>query len=410
MLTLTESNNNHFAVSHTVNSQGLRIKSTLPHTADNVVVLRESAGKIANCFGRRVQELEAPGLWNRICNYFPSSQSMGYKAGEALAMTYGASWSNTAIELVVKRVFQPEVPQVSYLSLQGLRGLFFGATHQTLSETLKLTFTPKALPYLAFVSGTLSSIALPTLICLVSIAYQRAMNDMHAVKQISNLSLNELFTVDAETGRLRDAFGRLLSFRDMKDIFSEAAKYDLICRLIDLCNEIDRTDGDDDALENEAKKMFAKLQTNYVIERSDGVFMFPDGHQCTDADQGIIREGIEDLSRINPCKKEEKIQRFIELLASHSLLPFETFSLTDEVGLTACPKRIPPLFMGEEHAWKNAILRTHDGKYVITQDLCGKLKGTVVDEQEMQEIFGELESLQFEKAQASEEGKLGTSS
>src|ERR1700730_18106149 len=113
------------------------------------------------------------------------------------------------IDLVVRLFFQSQTQPASFWSWNGIKSLFFGATQVTFAETLKMTLTPKVLPYISLISGTMTAVALPTVICLVSLVYQKAMFDPRKLQQLSNLSLDQLFTIDPETGRLRDAFGRL---------------------------------------------------------------------------------------------------------------------------------------------------------------------------------------------------------
>ncbi len=370
-------------------------KTYLPHTYENQAVLREYGVKIGDSFGKQVHLVKGPGLWARICSYFPTSQTVGYKAGEHLALTYGAQWSNSAIDFVVRRFFQPEMRPPSFWDR--IKNIMTGITGKTVAETLKLTITPALLPYMTLMTGTAVSVAAPTLICLVSLAYQKAMFDPRKLQQLSKLSIDQLFTVDAETGRLRDAFGRLMSPEDMKDIFAGAAKYDLICKLIELCHQVDQIDADDDALQKKTYKMVETLAESYMIECSDGQVVFPDGYLCTEEEKEIIRKGMIDLSRINPRQKAKKIRKLIRLLANHSLLPVETLSPLEKIGLTGNPKRMPSLFPEGEQTWKNAIIRTQDGKYVITKDVEGKKKGTVVDEKEMAQILNEVHAIQHQQ-------------
>jgi hypothetical protein len=372
-------------------------KTYLPHTYENQAVLREYGEKIANRFGKQAPLVQKSSLWDRICGYFPTSQSLGYKAGSQLALTYGAQWSNSAIDLVAKHFFQTETKPLSYWDK--ITSIFYGATEKTVAETLKLTLTPKALPYITFMTGTVGSMALPTLVSLISLTYQKAMFDPRKLQQLSELPIDRLFTVDPETGRLRDAFGRLMSPEDMKDIFAGAAKYDLICKLIELCHQVDQIDADDDVLQEEIYNKVTTLAKSYMIERSDGQLMFPDGSICTEEEKEIIHKGISDLSRINPHHKAKKIRKFIRLLAKHSLLPVETLSLAEEIGLKGSPKRMPAIFPPGEQAWKNAIIRTQDGKYLITQDIEGKKKGTIISKKEIPHILKELQAIQDAKAE-----------
>jgi hypothetical protein len=372
-------------------------KTYLPHTYENQFVLRAYGEKIANRFGREVHHIQGPGIWARICSYFPTTQAVGYKAGEHLALTYGAHWSNTTIDFVVRRFFMPAQQSSSFWSWSGIQSVFFGATQVTLAETLKITLTPKALPYITLISGTMSAIALPTMISLISLTYQKVMFDPRRLQQLSQLSLDQLFAVDAKTGRLRDAFGRLMAVEDMRDILSGVAKYDLICKLIDLCHEMDQIQKDDDTLQQETQQKLEALVKDYTIERDDGQLMFPDGYLCTSEEKELLRKGMTDLSRVNPCQRGKNIRHFIKLLANHSLLPVETFSPTEKIGLKGNPKRMPALFPAGKQEWKNAIVRTQDGKYVMAQEMGDKKKGTLIDAKEMNQILTELKTLQGTK-------------
>jgi|GEM_PF-3496509 len=369
------------------------IKTYLPHTHENQAILREYGQKIAGRFGRQGDLIQGPSLWSRIWNYFPGSQAVGYKAGEHLALTYGAQWSNRIIDFVVERFF-PAPIQAPPSFWDSIKKFFSGVAGSTLAETLKLTLTPKIVPCIALVSGTMASIGLPTLICLVSFAYQKAMFDPRKLQQLSRLTPNELFKIDPETGRLRDAFGRLMSVEDMRDILTGAAKYDLVCKLIELCHQIDQKEGNDDALQEETKKMIHTFVESYCIQRSDNKIIFPDGEVCTAEDQETIQKGIADLSRINPCHKAKNIRKLIKLLGKHSLAPLETLSPCEKIGVTGNPKRMPTIFPEGDQAWKNAIIRTDDGNYVIAREVGEKKRGTVIETREIFDIFAELKAIQ----------------
>jgi hypothetical protein len=376
-------------------------KSYLPHTYENQTVLREYGEKISGSFQKNRAQ-NSPSLWSRICSIFPTSTSISYTVGEHLALTYGAQWSNSTIDFVVRQFFKHEAKPTSFWSWNGLKYYFFGATKATLAETLKLTITPKILPYITLLTGSASAVAIPTVISLVSCAYQRVIFDPRKLEQLSHLKLDQFFTIDSETGRLRDAFGRLMSVEDMRDILTGTAKYDLICKLIELCHQVDQLDKDDDALQTETLELLENFANSYIIEREDGKMMFPDGTLFTADEQEIIRAGTTVLSRINPRHKTNKIRCFIRLLAKHSFTPLETLSYNDKKELSATdafltPKRMPPLFPEGKQEWKNAIIRCSDGKYILSQEIGGKKKGTLVSNDKMTVIFKELKSHQAQK-------------
>ncbi len=375
-------------------------RTSLPHTYENQFVLRAYGEKTA----QKMSTPEKPpslGWWKWISNQLPTSHTVGYVVGTQLGVTYGAQWSNTAIDLVVSKFFQEKIEEkASWWSWQGIKNVFWGGTEKTLAETLKLTLTPQALPYITIATGVAGSIALPALISLVSFAYQKVMFDPRKLRQLEKLPLDQLFTVDPDTGRLRDAFGRLFSAKDMQDVLTGVAKYDLLCKLIDLCHQIDQKEGDDDVLEEETKKMLKTLVKSYTIKCSDGVVIFPDGQVRTAEEKAIIRAGIADLARINPCHKGKHIRQLVKVLAKHSVAPVEVLSFADkQPQRESLAKRMPLVFTGEQ-AWKNTIVRTTDGKYVISQDSGEKKKGMILSQVEMNGIFDELHTHQKSKQKA----------
>ncbi|WP_068470212.1 hypothetical protein [Candidatus Protochlamydia phocaeensis] len=366
------------------------------YTANNQAILRQYGEKITQCLNNNKTDEKSNSIWNSIYSYFPTSQSTGKMVGEHLALTYGSQWSNSAIDTVVSKFFQQEIVPVSTWSLAGLKQLVSGATQKTLSETLKLSVTPKALPYITLLTGVTGQVGLPVLVSLVSFAYQRTLGSPEKAKQLEVLSLNQLFTVDAETGRLRDAFGRLLTEEDMRDIFTGAAEYDLVCKLIQLNQEIDKKP--EEEIESSAKDMLKTLTKAYRIKREDGVVVFPDGQLRTAEDKKILLDGINILRRVNPRFKTEEIHKLIQLLAGHSLLPIEKLTSEDAatIGQTnVTPKRMPTVFPEGEQEWKNYIVRSTDGCYFLSREVGGKAKGTIIPPEEMKKIFVELDRREF---------------
>lgn len=374
-------------------------QTALPHTHENQQILRMYGEKTVKKFGD--QSVTQERHWySFITDRLPSSATVGGIVGQGIGWTHGARWSNAAIDLVVSRFFQVETKPKSFW--ESLGSFFWGATETTVSETLKIAITPKALPYIALMTGAVGAVALPAVVSLVTFAYNKVMNDPYKLHQLSKMSLDKLFTIDPETGRWRDAFGRLMSADDMKDIVTAAAKYDLIRKLIELCHEIDHMDKEDDEMQVEAKKLIKVLVKSYCIKRSDGAVMFPDGSKRTEEEKLIIQQGINDLSRINPTHRAKRIHRMIKVLASHTMMPAETLSPADKLTVntpslgkeTVEPKRMPAVFPEGKQEWKNSIIRTSDGKYVISQDIGDKKKGTMLSAKEMEAIFDELQVIQ----------------
>lgn len=360
---------------------------SVEYTANNRTVLKNYADKIARRFDVQPKE-ETNYLYSKISQYLPTWESAGKKIGESIGATHGQDWTNGTIDFVVEKIFQDKAKQASLWSLQGLKQRITGAAQKTVAETLKLTITPKALPVLTAFSGVAGQIALPLVVSLVSFAYKKAMHDPEALKKLSPLSLDELFTVDLETNQLRDGFGNLLTSEDMLDIYHGTAKHALIGKLIQLCQEIDQNP-------NDAKSLLQVLVNTYLIHRIDGKNVFPDGAPVTDADKAIIEEGINTLARNNPYKKKNKIRCFIKLLSKHSILPFEKLSLSnmDQGGA----KKMGTIFSdGEE--WKNFIVRGVDGCYVVYNDCGDKKRGEIISHDEMRGILKDADRIEKVKA------------
>lgn len=365
------------------------IKTVLPHTYENQAVLREYGEKISKGVAHS-QPTPSLSIWSRIASYFPSLQFFGYTAGSHLALTYGAQWSNSAIDCVVRQFFKNESTPSSFWIWDSVKDFFSGATQSTVAETLKLTLTPKIVPYITILTGTTGAVALPVVVSLVSLVYQKVMDDPRKLQQLSKLKVEEFFTIDEKTGRLRDAFGRLMSKEDMQDILTAAAKYDLICKLIDLCHRIDLIEGGDDTLQKELQNELDSLINTYLIKRQDGKFMFPDGNLCTSEEKKVIKEGATILSRINPLHKTKKIHALIKTVAKHSLAPLEVLSSADKsrtTGSIGVPKRMPSALSKKSVVWEEGVIRSRDGKYVMVREVGGKKRGDILSNVEIQTLF-----------------------
>ncbi|MBA2367551.1 MAG: hypothetical protein H0V82_00825 [Candidatus Protochlamydia sp.] len=356
-------------------------------TANNRIVLKNYADKIAKKFD--VQPKAEPNFfYSKISQYLPTWESTGKKIGESIALTHGQDWTNGTIDFVVEKVFQDKAKQASLWSLEGVKQRITGAAQTTLAESLKLSITPKVLPVLTVFSGVGGQIALPLVVSLIGFAYKKAMHDPEAMKKLSPLSLDELFSVDPETNQLRDGFGNLMTSEDMMDIYHGTAKHALIGKIIQLCQEIDQNP-------KEAKSLLQVLVNTYLIHRNDGQNVFPDGTAVTDEDRAIIEEGINTLARNNPSKKKNKIRCFIKLLSKHSILPFENLSLSNRNEEGA--KKMGTIFSNEEE-WKNYILRSEDGCYVVYKDCGDKKRGELISHSEMKGILKDADRIEKVRA------------
>ncbi len=371
------------------------------YTHNNQEVLRNYAEEIAESF--QVQPREQPSyLWTLIAPYFPTWESAGSNIGRTIAATHGQQWSNATIDFVFRKIFQDETKIISRWSYEGIKQLISGTAQQTISEVTKLNVTPKALPVITAFCGVAGQITLPLVVTLVGFAYGKVMHSAEGQKSLGSLPLEQLFTIDPETGLLRNAFGHLLTEKDMKDIFAGTAEYTLIGKLVELCQEIDKApEGDSEATR---KSMIEALLKTYLIERQDGVVVFPDGTVRTPADKELMDAGLAILTRNNPRHDKKEIRKLIKLLARHSLLPFSSLSINDKIDAQDQAKKMPALFEGEQE-WKNYIVRGQDGIYFVYKDCGNKKRGDIISHDRMKEILTEANHLELQRA-ANEQKEL----
>ncbi|MBA2368922.1 MAG: hypothetical protein H0V82_07865 [Candidatus Protochlamydia sp.] len=376
--------------------------SNVSYTANNQSILNNYADKVSNKINVE-PKYEPSYIWSVVSPYIPTWKDAGKGFGEAVSLTYGSGWSNKTIEFVVGKIFQGELKSVSRWSIEGLRQSIAGSAQKTFAEVAKVTITPKALPFITALSGIGGQLAMAGVVTLVGYVYNSYHPNQRAA--LGELSLDQLFTVDPETNCLRDAFGRLLTEKDMAAMFKASAKYTLIAELIKLCQEMDKFPEDD--FQEASKELLENLVKNYCIERSDGSKVFPDGHIITQKDEDIINNGIEILLRVNLANEKKDIKKLVKLLSKHSILPMQDLKGSDlksnEIIISA--KKMPAVFKDEED-WKNFIIRGNDGSFYLYQDFGNKKRGQIIPALEMEKIFKQLAKIElikeFEREQAME--------
>lgn len=357
------------------------------YSANNKIVLKNYANKISKRVSQPIDEGFSlwKKVWPKISSYLPTTESAGKKMGEAIALAHGQDLTNGAIDFVVEKIFQHEEQQASFWKFEWFKQRAANAAKKGFGEALKLTVTPKAIPALTVFCGVTGQIALPLMVSLVSYTYKKAMVDPEAFKKLAPLTLEQLFTIDLETNRLRDAFGHLMTTEDMLDIYRITAKHALIAKLIELCNQIDENP-------DEANALLHVLVQTYLIHRTDDKITFPDGTSLSEEQHQIIEDGINTLARNNFTKKQNKIRCFIRTLSKHSILPLDNLSLSniDEEGK---PRKMPMVFSGDDE-WKNYIIRGEDNCFVVYKDCGDKKRGDAVSVEEMREILMDVDYMQ----------------
>ncbi|MBA2367529.1 MAG: hypothetical protein H0V82_00715 [Candidatus Protochlamydia sp.] len=359
------------------------------YTAQNQTVLLKYSEQIAKDFNVQPKE-ESSGLWNLVSSYFPTFGETGRSIGQNLALTYGQEWSNKTIDLVVGKIFQEEVKKIPAWSWEALKHRVSGAAQQSLSQGLQLAITPKALPILTIFSGVTGQITLPLVVNLVSFVYQKTLGNPEVVNKLGELPLEQLFSIDPETHRLRDGAGHLMTYQEMRMIFEGTAEYNLIGKLIELCHVIDKKP--DEEIESTAKNLIKTLVKTYCIKRSDGSVAFPDGSVRTAEEKQTIKDGIAKLAMKNYRHDNKEIEALVRVLARHSIAPFENLSLAD-LNQLGSSKKMASVFTDENDEWKNNIIRGSDGQYFVLVDCGNKKRGDIVSADEMEQILWEAEGI-----------------
>ena len=410
--------------------------SNINFTKNNQEVLKSYGEEITQKLGAKKVKQESSWGFGWISGYFTTTtaEKLGYTVGESIGWAHGAQVSNFAVDIVVSQFFKAPEP-VSKWSWEAFKRAISGVAEVSIAETAKLTITPKVLPVISVMAGTVGSIALPAAICMISQIYSRVMTAEES-NELAQLSIGELFSVDPETGRFRDAFGVLLSEQDMKDVVNVTTQYDLVYNLSEALKQIDaimgvnlqtvtaeelhsliKSSGLDlqsliedpsgfanlqKAQENKATAIIDTLLDVYKVSVGDeGEIIFVDGSIMGEKEKAEIDEGIRVLLRSNPTHDEKRIKKLIKVVAKHASLPFETLSVQDKVqmveeGKIRKAKRMPEVFKGENE-WKNGIIRTETGKYVLIRDSGDRAKGTIISDDEMNTILDELDTIQKEK-------------
>lgn len=382
-------------------------------TYNNQLILREIGQAIGENYGVK-PESKKSNLWSRITSFLPSQETAGKAIGEHIVQTHGQKWSNQTVEFVVSKFFAPQPKEWSVWDY------FYQVPQQTVTEVAKLTITPKVVPIMTLMAGVGGQIALPLIVSLVGIVYNKVMCNPYQVQQLANMELNELFTVDPETGGLCDAFGRLLSEKDTHDVLAATAEYHLVAKLIELCQEIDKKYAtpktvDEDSLgkeelsldslnlcdveqqathqlKEEISHLIQVLIKTYYIEREDGTLVFPSGICVKEKQQKAIAKAVTVLESLNLKNSRNELSKIIHILGKQSIYPIQSFK-ADQLEEINVPKRMPQVFE-RENEWKNYIVQAEDGVCFLAKECNGRKAGAIVSRDEVQLIVGEMSDIQ----------------
>lgn len=387
-------------------------------TYNNQIILREIGQMIGENYGVK-PEPQKSSLWSQIAQFFPTQETTGKVIGEHIVQTHGQKWSNQTIEFVVSKFFAPQPKEWSFWDY------FSQVPQQTVTEVAKLAITPKVVPIMTLMAGVGGQIALPLVVSLVGIVYNKVMSNPYQVQQLANLELNDLFSIDPETGGLCDAFGRLLTEKDTRDVLAATAEYHLVAKLVELCQEIDKKyatpkaldeetlgkeeltldslnvcdveQHETDQLKEEIRTLIQGLIKAYYIEREDGVLVFPSGVCVKEKQQKVINKAITVLESLNLKNSRDELKKAIHVLGKHSIYPIQLFKV-GQLGEKDTPKSIPQVFQGENE-WKNYIIQAEDGVCFLAKECNERKAGTIVPAEEMELILAEMANIQVANEQ-----------
>ncbi len=282
--------------------------SSINHLSSyNQKVLSDYAEKI----GGRIDHLSPRekkstfSFWESIAGLLPSAKQSGQAIGYAAAVTHGPGISNRSIDFICSRVFETEKTR-SWSSW--FTSAILGLARPTVAEMAKLTITPKLLPIFQILGVAAGGLTAQGVVALASVLYGRIMNAGNTSYSLADLpAIDQLLTVDKETGRIIDANGNELTEEDLKDIKAMVLRYDTICKFLD---------SDKDCLD--------QLLAKFLMIRSDNwEVYYKDGMKITEEDLKVIEDGYNTLMRANPMEKSKAIRGMIKKLSSHPKLEKE---------------------------------------------------------------------------------------
>jgi hypothetical protein len=239
-----------------------------------------SAGVVNGVTAKKTSSLSSA-----LINYVPSAENTGRSLGYVASQTYGAQFCNWAVQLFAYR-YMGLAPSTSTWS--GYVKSWFTAPAV---ETLKMTVTPYALPFVEVAAVFLGGLTVPTAIALVRAVGGLLRSNGGVIPDVSEI------LKQAKDGKIVTLNGRQLTETDVKQIQQAITALVIITKiLMTKCNE---------------------FRTQFLIQRSDGVLTFLDGAV-------VDKEGMEsvnNLEGLNVWQNEGSIKKLISLLVEHLPTP-----------------------------------------------------------------------------------------
>lgn len=270
-----------------------------------------------------------PGIWDFCKSLIPkglSSALIGEQLSKEFTTRFGKPITNEAVNMVVKEVLQPNMKKTHTLGAFAKKQ-FTEAPKLLVGEAVKWSINSKAMPYIC---SALGGWGIPALCVLVETAYNKYLKGPKHLETLDKLPLDKLFQFDAETGRLEDTFGNVLSNEDIKDINEVINQYDLTAKLLTLNKEeVKDFIGEYIGLE---EKSFQKdgiiAMVQVYIEAlvhwchlSNGApserYAYRDGQVLSSEEVQDMKEAVRFLTNHNPTRKKKEIINLIKGIATH---------------------------------------------------------------------------------------------
>lgn len=284
----------------------------------NKTILSEYAKSIENKInnlGPRQQEIQEK-VSTALTSWLPTPRQFGATMGYAMATTHGPAMSNRVIDFVCSRLFVQETGNTWYSIF---RRAVLGIAQPTITETAKLAITPKVLPIIQLIGGSLGGLTAAGTIALIMILYGRAMNTSSGKHTPSNPpKLEELLHIEESTGKVFDANGHHLTKQDISDIREIVLRYDTVCKFVD-CDQ----------------EKLDQLFRSFLLIRTDNLhYYYQDGTSLTESELECTERCYNQLKGTNPLQKAKSIHATIKLLSKHQgTIPMKS---TFELAYVSC--------------------------------------------------------------------------
>jgi len=248
-------------------------------------------------------------FWDYVTSYFPDKEMVSTTVGKAVGNTYSQGISNTIVDRVVRGFFSPVRETTGVFS--GISNLFTRTVQNTAVESMKMGITPYLAPMLVPVVGGLAggtvSFGIGGIVLLLSSIYGD--KDPKELEKLKDKPLNELIKYDPTTDTYSDAYGRVITSKDIQDLTRMVKEHEIICSLVGLKR-------------GEIQSFVENFLTQVELKDGTKVWAFKDGQILSPKKLERMKRFIEQMAKGQNFRvKEEDIQKFVSNIAKHSIVP-----------------------------------------------------------------------------------------